>query len=57
VGNPGFARTASSRDALLIAAESEGAAATVLDCKERYDRIAEITGRPTRWLAPASSLR
>jgi hypothetical protein len=29
----------------------------VLHCDEDYDRIAEITGQPTRWLAPAGSLR
>ena len=42
---------------LLIAAAAEAAAVTLLHYDEDYDRIAEITGQPTRWLAPAGSLR
>ncbi|MDP8908158.1 MAG: PIN domain nuclease [Chloroflexota bacterium] len=42
---------------LLIAAAAEAAGITVLHYDEDYDRIAEITGQPTRWLAPAGSLR
>ena len=42
---------------LLIAAAAEAADFTVLHYDEDYDRIAEITGQPTRWLAPAGSLR
>jgi predicted nucleic acid-binding protein len=42
---------------LLIAAAAEAADVTVLHYDEDYDRIAEITGQPTRWLAPAGSLR
>ena len=30
---------------------------TLLHYDEDYDRIAEITGQPTRWLAPSGSLR
>jgi predicted nucleic acid-binding protein len=42
---------------LLIAAAAEAAGIAVLHYDEDYDRIAEITGQPTRWLAPAGSLR
>jgi predicted nucleic acid-binding protein len=42
---------------LLIAAAAEAAGAAVLHYDADYDRIAEITGQPTRWLAPAGSLR
>jgi hypothetical protein len=42
---------------LLIAAAAEAASVTVLHYDEDYDRIAEITGQPTRWLAPSGSLR
>jgi predicted nucleic acid-binding protein len=41
---------------LLIAAAAEAADLTILHYDEDYDRIAEITGQPTRWLAPAGSL-
>jgi predicted nucleic acid-binding protein len=36
---------------LLIAAAAEAAGLTVLHYDEDFDRIAEITGQPTRWLA------
>ncbi|MBA2517879.1 MAG: PIN domain-containing protein [Solirubrobacterales bacterium] len=42
---------------LLIAAAAEAAGASVLHYDEDYDRIAEITGQPTKWLAPRGSLR
>ena len=42
---------------LLIAAAAEAAGATLLHYDEDYDRIAAITGQPTRWLAPKGSLR
>jgi predicted nucleic acid-binding protein len=42
---------------LLIAAAAEAANVAVLHYDEDYDRIAEITGQPTRWLAPAGTLR
>ena len=42
---------------LLVAAAAEAAEAIVLHYDEDYDRIAAITGQPTRWLAPKGSLR
>lgn len=42
---------------LLIAAAAEAAAVTLLHYDEDYDRVAQITGQPTRWLAPMGSLR
>ncbi len=42
---------------LLIAAAAEAADVVVLHYDEDYDRIAEITGQPMHWLAPAGSLR
>jgi predicted nucleic acid-binding protein len=42
---------------LLIAAAAEAAGMAVLHYDEDYDRIAQITGQPTRRLAPAGSLR
>jgi len=42
---------------LLIAAAAEAADVTILHYDEEYDRIAAITGQPTRWLAPAGTLR
>ena len=41
---------------LVIAAAAEAAAATVLHYDADYDRIAEITGQPVRWIAPRGSL-
>lgn len=41
---------------LLIAAAAEGAGIAVVHYDEDYDRIAGITGQPTRWLAPAGTL-
>ncbi len=41
---------------LLIAAAAETVGATVLHYDEDYERIAEITGQPTRWIAPRGSL-
>ena len=42
---------------LLIAAAAEAAGIGVLHYDDDYDRIAAITGKPTRWLAPKGSLR
>jgi predicted nucleic acid-binding protein len=42
---------------LLIAAAAESAGIAVVHYDEDYDRIAEITDQPTRWLAPAGTLR
>jgi predicted nucleic acid-binding protein len=42
---------------LLIAAAAEAADVAVLHYDEDYDRIAAITGQPTRWLAPKGTLR
>jgi predicted nucleic acid-binding protein len=41
---------------LIIAATAEMHGATVLHYDEDYDRIAEITGQPTEWVAPRGSL-
>jgi predicted nucleic acid-binding protein len=41
---------------LLIAAVAESAGIPVLHYDEDYDRIAAVTGQPTRWLAPRGSL-
>lgn len=41
---------------LLIAAAAEAAGIPVLHYDSDYDRIAEVTGQPTRWLAPQGSL-
>ena len=41
---------------LLIAAAAEAAGLTVLHYDEDFDRIAEITGQPTRWLADRGAL-
>jgi predicted nucleic acid-binding protein len=42
---------------LLIAAAAEAAGVAVLHYDEDYDRIAAITGQPTRWLAKRGSLK
>jgi predicted nucleic acid-binding protein len=41
---------------LIIAATAELNGATVLHYDADYDRIAEITGQPTEWVAPRGSL-
>jgi predicted nucleic acid-binding protein len=41
---------------LLIAAAVESAAVPVVHYDEDFDRIAAVTGQPTRWLAPRGSL-
>lgn len=41
---------------LLIAAAAEAAGIPVLHYDEDFERIAEITGQPHRWLAPRGSL-
>ena len=42
---------------LLIAGAAEAADVGVLHYDADYDRIAAITGQPTRWLAPKGTLR
>jgi predicted nucleic acid-binding protein len=41
---------------LLIASAAEAAGATVLHYDSDFDRIAEITGQPTRWVLPRGSV-
>jgi predicted nucleic acid-binding protein len=41
---------------LLIAAAAEAAGVGVVHYDEDYDRIADITGQVTRWIAPRGSL-
>jgi hypothetical protein len=41
---------------LLIAAAAESAGVQVLHYDEDFDRIAAITGQPTRWIVPRGSL-
>ena len=51
------AQGGASHPDLLIAAAAEAADIGVLHYDEDYDRIAGITGQPTRWLAPKGTLR
>ena len=41
---------------LLIAAAAEAAGLAVLHYDEDYERIAQVTGQATRWLAPRGTL-
>lgn len=41
---------------LLIAAAAETAGVELLHYDEDFDRVAAITGQPTRWIAPRGSL-
>jgi predicted nucleic acid-binding protein len=41
---------------LLIAAAAETAGVELLHYDEDFERIAEITGQPTRWIAPRGTL-
>lgn len=41
---------------LLIAAAAEAAGAMVLHYDEDFERIAAITGQPTRWIVPRGSI-
>jgi predicted nucleic acid-binding protein len=41
---------------LLIAAAAEAAGVAVVHYDEDYDRIADVTGQETRWIAPRGSL-
>lgn len=41
---------------LLIAACAERAGLVVLHYDADYDRIAEMTGQPTRWVVPRGSI-
>lgn len=40
---------------LLIAAAAESAQVTLVHYDEDFERIAEITGQPTRWIVPRGS--
>lgn len=42
---------------LLVAAAAETAGVPIVHYDEDFDRIAAVTGQPTRWLAPRGSLR
>ncbi len=48
-------RAVKHRD-LLIAAAAESAGVALLHYDEDFDRIAAVTGQPTRWLAPRGTL-
>ena len=48
--------SAPSSTRLLIAAAAEGAGIMVVYRDADYDRIAQVTGQPTRWLARAGTL-
>lgn len=41
---------------LLIAAAAESASVTLLHYDEDFDRIADLTGQPTRWIAPRGAV-
>jgi hypothetical protein len=41
---------------LLVAAVAELEGAVVWHYDEDFDRIAEVTGQPTEWVAPRGSL-
>jgi predicted nucleic acid-binding protein len=41
---------------LLIAAAAESAGVELLHYDEDFDRVAAITGQPTRWIVPCGSL-
>jgi predicted nucleic acid-binding protein len=41
---------------LIVAACAEGAGLSVLHYDADYDRVAEITGQPTRWVLPRGSI-
>jgi predicted nucleic acid-binding protein len=41
---------------LLVAACAESAGLTVLHYDADYDRIADVTGQPTRWVVPQGSV-
>ena len=53
----GAAQRAVKHPDLLIAAAAEAGGIAVLHYDEDYDRIAAVTGQPTRWLAPKGTLR
>ena len=56
-GRGGAHQRSDKRPDFPIAAAAEAAGVPVLRYDEDYDRIAEITGQPTRRLAPPGSLR
>jgi hypothetical protein len=41
---------------LLVAAAAEARGLTVLHYDADFDRIAEVTGQPCRWVVPAGSI-
>jgi predicted nucleic acid-binding protein len=41
---------------LLIAAAAESAGVELLHYDEDFDRVAAVTGQPTRWIVPRGSL-
>lgn len=41
---------------LIVAACAEGAGLTVLHYDADYERVAKITGQPTRWIVPRGSV-
>jgi len=47
-------RSVGHADLLIAAAEAAGV--TLLHYDEDYDRIAAVTGQPTRWIAPRGSV-
>lgn len=52
---PGHQRSVRLPD-LIIAAAAEREALPIVHYDEDYDRIATITGQPTRWIAPRGSV-
>ena len=52
---PGHQRSVRLID-LVIAAAAERHALPIVHYDEDYDRIAEITGQPTRWIVPRGSV-
>lgn len=52
---PGHQRVATLPD-LIIAAVAERHGAVVVHYDEDYDRIAAVTGQPTRWVLPRGSV-
>lgn len=55
-GRPGMMQRSVKHPDLLIAAAAERAGLALVHYDADYDAIAEITGQPTRWVAPRGSL-
>lgn len=53
---PGMMQRSVKHPDLLIAATAERGGVTLVHYDADYDAIAEITGQPTRWVAPRGSL-